>query len=170
MEKTMAIYKNKSWYIYLNKILENTVSVCMIIMVLLVFLNAFLRYVFNDSITQSEELSRYCFIWASFLGAIMALRDNQHVGVSIITNLLKGRVKLFVEILGDLLIITANVVILLGGQSFIGTLTNSKGASTGIPFAYIAFSIVVCAVSMGTITIFRLFQKVKDFAEYGRRN
>ena len=50
-------------------------------MVVLVFGNVVLRYAFNQGITVSEELSRIFFIWLTFLGAVVAMRDHAHLGV-----------------------------------------------------------------------------------------
>jgi TRAP-type C4-dicarboxylate transport system permease small subunit len=51
-------------------------------MVVMVFGNVVLRYVFNSGIGVSEELSRYFFIWLSFIGAISVMRRNGHLGMS----------------------------------------------------------------------------------------
>lgn len=50
-------------------------------MVVLVFGNVVLRYAFNSGITVSEELSRWFFIWLTFLGALVALREHAHIGI-----------------------------------------------------------------------------------------
>ncbi len=50
-------------------------------MVVLVFGNVVLRYVFNSGIPISEELSRWLLVWLTFLGAIVALRQHAHLGV-----------------------------------------------------------------------------------------
>ena len=42
-------------------------------MVVLVFGNVVLRYVANSGITVSEELSRWFFVWMTFLGAVVGL-------------------------------------------------------------------------------------------------
>ncbi len=46
------------------------------IMAVLVFGNVVLRYGFNSGITASEELSRWLFVWMTFLGAIVAMRRH----------------------------------------------------------------------------------------------
>jgi TRAP-type C4-dicarboxylate transport system permease small subunit len=56
-------------------------------MVVLVFGNVVLRYAFNSGITVSEELSRWLFVWMTFLGAVVALREHGHLG----TDMLIGR-------------------------------------------------------------------------------
>lgn len=40
---------------------------CIITMVVLVFGNVVLRYGFNESILISEEISRWAFVWLTFL-------------------------------------------------------------------------------------------------------
>ena len=53
---------------------------CLGLMVVMVFGNVVLRYGFNSGITVSEELSRWLFVWMTFLGAIVALRKRAHLG------------------------------------------------------------------------------------------
>jgi hypothetical protein len=45
-------------------------------MVVMVFGNVVLRYAFNSGITVSEELSRWLFVWMTFMGAVVALKDH----------------------------------------------------------------------------------------------
>ncbi|WP_048439458.1 TRAP transporter small permease [Caenimonas sp. SL110] len=54
--------------------------VCLALMVVMVFGNVVLRYGFNSGITVSEELSRWLFVWMTFLGALVALRHHGHLG------------------------------------------------------------------------------------------
>ncbi len=50
------------------------------IMVVLVFGNVVLRYGFNSGLTMSEELSRWLFVWLTFMGAVVALNERTHLG------------------------------------------------------------------------------------------
>jgi TRAP-type C4-dicarboxylate transport system permease small subunit len=50
------------------------------LMVVMVFGNVILRYGFNSGLTMSEELSRWLFVWMTFLGALVALRNHAHLG------------------------------------------------------------------------------------------
>ena len=55
-------------------------AICLLLMVVLVFGNVVLRYAFNSGIAVSEEVSRWLFVWLTFLGAIVALREHGHLG------------------------------------------------------------------------------------------
>jgi TRAP-type C4-dicarboxylate transport system permease small subunit len=69
------------------RLLELLLVLLLAAMVLMVFGNVVLRYGFNSGITFSEELSRWAFVWMTFLGAIVAIKDNGHLG----TDMLVGR-------------------------------------------------------------------------------
>lgn len=53
---------------------------CLAAMVVMVFGNVVMRYGFNAGITLSEELSRWLFVWMTFMGAVVALNERGHLG------------------------------------------------------------------------------------------
>ena len=57
----------------------------MALMVIMVFGNVVLRYAFNSGIAISEELSRWLFVWMTFMGAVVALRERGHLGTDMLT-------------------------------------------------------------------------------------
>ena len=54
------------------------------LMVVMVFGNVVLRYGFSSGIAVSEELSRWLFVWLTFLGAIVAVRRRTHLGTDLL--------------------------------------------------------------------------------------
>jgi TRAP-type transport system small permease protein len=72
---------------YYCKVIGYVIAALMVVMVVLVFGNVFMRYALNSGFTLSEELSRWLFVWMTFLGAVAALRENGHLG----TDMLVGR-------------------------------------------------------------------------------
>jgi TRAP-type C4-dicarboxylate transport system permease small subunit len=82
----MPIWFDKALAAYC-RMLELLLVALLIAMVVMVFGNVVLRYAFNSGITVSEELSRWAFVWMTFLGATVALRENGHLG----TDMLVGR-------------------------------------------------------------------------------
>ena len=84
------------------KCLEFLIALGLAIMVVLVFGNVVLRYGFNSGITLSEEVSRWLFIWCTFLGAIVALREHGHLGVDMVVGRLPRWGKQLFILLGAL--------------------------------------------------------------------
>jgi TRAP-type C4-dicarboxylate transport system permease small subunit len=75
------------------KFIGYLIAAMLAVMVVLVFGNVFMRYAFNSGFTVSEELSRWLFVWLTFLGAVVALRSNGHLGTDMLVGKLgpKGR-------------------------------------------------------------------------------
>ncbi|WP_146588619.1 TRAP transporter small permease [Puniceibacterium confluentis] len=53
-------------------------------MTVMVFTNVVLRYGFGSGLDISEEMSRFCFVWLIFLGAMTASRLNMHMGFDLV--------------------------------------------------------------------------------------
>ena len=75
------------------RMLDFLIAAMLAVMVVLVFGNVVLRYGFNSGITVSEEISRWLFIWVTFLGAIVALRRGEHLGTELVVQRLPLRAK-----------------------------------------------------------------------------
>lgn len=65
----------------LFKGIEALLALCLLSMVIMVGGNVVLRYGFNSGITISEEMSRFVFVWLTFIGAIVAMHEGAHLGV-----------------------------------------------------------------------------------------
>jgi TRAP-type transport system small permease protein len=72
------------------KLLDYAMALFLGLMVLMVFGNVVLRYGFNSGISISEELSRWLFVWVTFMGAVVALKEKGHLG----TDMLIARISL----------------------------------------------------------------------------
>ena len=70
----------QTWIDRYCRLLSVLMVACLALMVVLVFGNVVMRYAFNSGFTLSEELSRWLFVWMTFLGAVVALNERGHLG------------------------------------------------------------------------------------------
>lgn len=63
------------------------------------------RYVFNDSIPWTEEVSRYLLIYVTFIGSAVAVRDRTHIMVEFLYRYFSSKVVKTLYILVDLVVI-----------------------------------------------------------------
>lgn len=68
------------------RFLEGAIAAALALMVVLVFGNVVLRYAFNSGITVSEEVSRWLFVWMTFLGAVVAMKEHAHLGTDVLVS------------------------------------------------------------------------------------
>ena len=99
---------------------------------LIVFAQVIMRKVFNDSLTWSEELTRYIFIWQIWLGVSIAQRDKQHIKVELLKSLVKNEKGIsVVDICATLVLIAFNVFLVINGSELVNqmyTRGNVSGA------------------------------------------
>jgi TRAP-type transport system small permease protein len=140
--------------------LKLLIALFLAIMVVLVFGNVVLRYAFNSGITVSEEVSRWLFVWLTFLGAIVAMREHAHLGVDSLVKRLPATGKKICLIVSQLLMLYATWLLLKG--SWEQTLINwdvaapASGLSTGLFYGVG----IVFAVSTGLILLNDLYRAV----------
>ena len=96
------------------KLLEFLVVACMVAMVIMVFGNVVLRYGFNSGISISDEMSRYCFIWLTYIGAMVAMREKGHLGVDTLVRRLSLGGKKLCFFLSEVLMLGCNVLFFWG--------------------------------------------------------
>lgn len=107
-------------------------------MVLLIFGNVVLRYGFNSGISVSEELSRWAFVWLTYTGAIIAMRENTHLGMDSLVSRLSISGKRFCYVLSHLLMLLCVVLFGIGSweQASLNlhTEASASGFSVGLFF------------------------------------
>jgi len=132
--------------------LEVVIGVILAVMVVLVFGNVVLRYGFNSGIAVSEEVSRYLFVWLTFLGAIIAVHEHAHLGVDSLVKVLPRGGKVFCVITSELLMLFAVALLFWGSwkQTLINLGTKSPVAEVSLALIYIA-GLVASVVMFGLI-------------------
>ncbi|WP_059102719.1 TRAP transporter small permease [Shouchella shacheensis] len=90
----------------LDKGINIIVITLLAVLVGVVILSVFNRYVMGNPIQWSAELSRYIFIWMVFLSASIAYRENKHLQVDMLVDLFPHVLRRIIYIFGQLLILT----------------------------------------------------------------
>ncbi|MEF7612407.1 TRAP transporter small permease [Aquincola sp. MAHUQ-54] len=116
-------------------------------MVALVFGNVVLRYVFNSGITVSEELSRWLFVWMTFLGALVALRRHGHLGTDALISRLPPAGKRVCLVVGQLLMLWVTWLLLKGSWQQAVINADVQAPVTGLSMAIVYASGIVFAAS-----------------------
>ncbi len=142
------------------RLLELLVVVALVAMVIMVFGNVVLRYGFNSGITISDEMSRYCFIWLTYIGAMIAMREKGHLGVDTLVKHLPVGGKKACLFLSESLMLWCNGLFLLGTWKMHELQVSNISPVVGISMIWIYGIGYVVAIVMGLFNIsvlYRLF-------------
>ena len=110
------------WYNAICKLFEKVCSSLVIVLmatiVLVVSLGVFFRFVLNNSLSWTEEIAKYLLVWLSFIGSAVALRKGAHIGITILSDTFKGKLKGIAETLVSFTILTASYYFTFYGWRF----------------------------------------------------
>jgi TRAP-type transport system small permease protein len=135
------------------RLLEIVIALLLAVMVVLVFGNVVLRYGFNSGITVSEELSRWAFVWLTFLGAIVALKEHGHLGSDMLVGHLPVWGKKACLVLGQLLMLYITWLMLSGAFTQARINWDVEAPVTGASLAFFHGAGVVFAVSAAVLLL-----------------
>jgi TRAP-type transport system small permease protein len=130
----------------LNALAEKLLIVLIAVTVLAVTAQVIFRYGIESSLTWSEEVSRYSFIWSIFIGTSVAARRNQHIIVDAFVKTLPGSLQRWLgianlAICGAFFVLFAYVSALLVHNAI-----PQKSSSLEISIAWVYASAVLGAV------------------------
>jgi len=126
---------------------------CLVVMVVLLFGNVALRYLFNSGINASDEVSRLAFVWLIFLGAVIALRDHHHIGVTMLVDRFGPRARRVSHVFCQLLVLW--VLWLMAQGSWVQTVIGMGTVLpvTGMRLAVFTTAALYASVAMGILTV-----------------
>jgi TRAP-type C4-dicarboxylate transport system permease small subunit len=102
-------------------------------MATLVFLNVVMRYVFNNSIAWTEEISRYIMIWTTYLGAGLALREGRHVAIEFVQDRLPSPLRRAMRVFVATLMLTFMALLVYWGFVYAQEAWSQYTAVTNLP-------------------------------------
>lgn len=140
----------------LFKGIDAVLAALLLAMVLMVFGNVVLRYGFNSGIVVSEELSRFCFVWLTFLGAIAAMRDNAHLGMDSVVTKLSRRGKLVCLAASQCLILLACAMLAWGTWRQHEINATNMAPVTGLSMIWVFGIGYVTALAIGVMSLITL--------------
>jgi TRAP-type C4-dicarboxylate transport system permease small subunit len=140
------------------KLLEFFIAVCLVVMVLLVFGNVVLRYGFNSGITVSEEISRWLFVWLTFMGAVVALHEHAHLGTEMLVGHLGPTGKKVCLVLGYALMLLTSWLIFRGALEQTKINWDVSAPSSGASMAWFYSAGLLFSVSSAVMLLNDLFK------------
>jgi len=146
------------WLDWCCKGIEAAIAFALAVMVVLVFGNVVLRYGFNSGITVSEELSRWLFIWVTFLGAVVALKEHGHLGVDMVVQKLPRAGKKLCLVVSHLVMLYIVWLLFQGSLAQARINWDVTAPVTGASMAWVYASGIVFSVLAALILALDLFR------------
>jgi len=92
-------------------------AICLILIVVTILVGIFARALFNYPLSWGVELTTILVIWAVYSVFGVNYRDNTHLSINVLADILPGSVQKGLEVLGDLVTAVVLIVMLTHGVS-----------------------------------------------------
>ena len=153
----------------LDKILgtsENTLGVFFLAgMVGVICMQVVLRYVFNNALSWSEELSRYMMIWCTGFGIAAGVRVSSHIGIQAIVDALPQAPSTVVRFVCDIIILcifaflTYVAFLFAASANASGQLTPSMRVPIFYVYAALPVSFGFCVIRQVQVIVMRYMMR-----------
>jgi len=138
------------------RVLELLLVLCLAAMVVMVFGNVVLRYAFDSGIDVSEELSRFFFVWLTFVGAVVVTRENAHMGVETLVGRFGPGGRKVCMGMSDALVLGCCVLFFWGTWKQAPLNWSNKATITGMPMLWVYGIGFFTSAGIGVLTAARL--------------
>ncbi len=130
----------------INKIIEFVVVSLLLILSALMVVAVFYRYVLNNSIYWSGEVSTILLVFISFLGSTVAYKHKAHVKIDIFSKKLSEKNKKILNFIIELSFCLFWVLVFLESLKLIPNFMFQTTATLEIPYAYFFSAVPISAL------------------------
>ncbi|MGL5445891.1 MAG: TRAP transporter small permease [Rhabdaerophilum sp.] len=127
-------------------------------MVVMVFGNVMMRWFADGGLTFSEEMSRYFFVWLTFIGAVVVMRENAHLGVDTLVRALGPRGRYICMIASDLIVLACCVLFFWGTWKQAPLNYTNIAPVTGINMLWVFGVGFFTSIGIGVMVLLRLIR------------
>lgn len=138
-----------------------------VVMTLITFANVISRYLFHVSFAWPEELSRYCFMWITFLGAALCTKNDQHIVINFLVMKTSGRTRTIFIFVEHIAVIALMLILFYYGWK-LAVFTKIETASLNISKSYILYVVPFSALLILFRVLCKIIRDVKKLNNWGK--
>ncbi|MEI3607655.1 TRAP transporter small permease [Pseudogracilibacillus sp. SE30717A] len=131
-------------------------------MTFVMFIGVIFRYVFNASLSWSEELSRYLFIWFIFISTSYAVTERAHIRVEALNGLVPKKIRPYINIIGRIIWFAFSLFVTYLGVTYALSMTTSVSAAMKLPMSLVYFGIPLGYFLMSLRLFFQIIESIKN--------
>ena len=133
---------------FIDRLIEAALAALMAVMTGVVFVGVLWRYVLLRPLGWTEEVGRFCLIWASLLGMYLAYRRFEHIRVDAITNRMHPTIRMQLHVVSTCLMAVFLAALTVEGFNYSSAFLNSQSAILGIPLGVVYLALPISGVLM----------------------
>jgi C4-dicarboxylate transporter DctQ subunit len=148
----------------------------LVLMLTLVCVGVFFRYVLNASLAWYDEFASYLLVWLTFYGAVVATYRRRHIGFEVVVDKLDPTTRKLVDLVGECFVLGFQFVMFYYGWELMQKMGDDRAVSLpSVKMGWVysvlpitgALMLVISAMRLIDISLARERRKEEDVAWSG---
>lgn len=121
------------------------------------------RFLFGGALQLgwTEEIARILLVWLTFWGAILVQREDSHIRLEIVAQVLPERTRAYALVLIDLAVVAFLLVVIFSGVPYALHEFELTLPGTGLPRSVFVFAVIISSIFIAAHALRHLFVKIQ---------
>lgn len=153
--KVLGFYQKLTDFVFF--LLDVFCRAAVVSMTLLVVLQIVLRTVLHTNIAWAEEVVLLIMVWMTFAAMAIGIKEEVHIRIDFFMSKFSSRVKKYVVLIGNILLLAVNVIMFIYGLQLIELTKVSLMTVTRWPASAVFYFIPISALASSLALVGKLF-------------
>lgn len=147
----------------LSKIINIILFLLITVLVGVTFLQVLGRFVFKIPIVWTEELARICFVWLTFIGAAIAVREGTHLNLDMLISQLSGKLAFILHMLILIVTLIVSVILTFAGSNYVIRNTGKTAVTMPIPSNVVYIAAPIAGIIIFWFTVEQIIKCTRSY-------
>lgn len=152
---------------FLEPVIKWLALVLFATMVIAALLQVFTRYVINSSLSWTDELARFTFIWSTMLGAALVHKKRGHIMIDLLVSRFNDKYQALWKIIIDIFSLIILLILTVQGLNLLSIGALQTTPALEIKMSYVMLSVPVAGAYMCLVTVEHLVGDFRAFTRSG---
>ncbi|MDD2598284.1 MAG: TRAP transporter small permease [Kiritimatiellae bacterium] len=134
---------------FMDRAADTLLATLSAVIICIVLAAVFFRYVLNHSLSWSDEMVRYLFVWFTMLGAAVTLREREHIRVDFFVEKLSARHRRWAEVAMLACVSIFHAVLIVLGACWVWSTRGSYTSALQWPLNLLFYAALPCSATLG---------------------
>lgn len=141
-------------------LLTGVVMTAFALMLVIMAVQVISRYLLGIAVSWTDEASRYLFLAEIFLGSVLALRYQEHVRITIVTDVLSPSLRNIAASLADIICVVVLLMLVVGAWNMMDRTAGIMASTFRMSFSYIYLIQMISALLMIGLLLGDLYRRI----------
>lgn len=149
---------------WLDKAIDGFMVLMLLGIVVTVSLQVLFRFVLNISAPWTEETARFMFIYLTYIGSALMIKEKAHIAIEVLVERLPRSIQGVVAVLIQLAIIFLLAILVQGSWIMVTSSTDVSSATMKwLSMSYIYFALFLGSILMIFYSVIRLIEVIREY-------